>query len=113
MNKVKAQADRELRRNGEGYLDLTAYHAIKKADADLEEKRNPEEKKKNRPRGFVHASNYDSGRHMTLKQYIKWKLKILSELGLDLTEEEENYLRSLKNEIDIDAYAHRLILGKD
>ena len=112
MNKVKAQADIELRRNGEGYWDPTAYHAIKKADADLEKKRNPGGKKKTRPRGF-YVGPHDRDRKMTLKQYIKQKLKILSELGLELTEEEENYLRSLKNEIDIDAYAHRLIIGKD
>lgn len=28
--------NRDLRRNSEGYLDLTAYEAIKKADNDLE-----------------------------------------------------------------------------
>lgn len=112
MNKVKTQADRELRRNGEGYLDLTAYHAIKKADADLEEKRNPGGKKKGRPRS-CYRGPYEEPKKLPLTRYIKQKLKILSELGLELTEEEENYLRSLKNEIDIDAYAHRLILGKD
>ena len=36
MNKVE---DRELKRNGEGYLDLTAYHAIKRADKDCDDKK--------------------------------------------------------------------------
>lgn len=31
--------DRDLRRNSEGYLDLTAYEAIKKADYDLDAER--------------------------------------------------------------------------
>ena len=102
-NKAKAQADRELRRNGEGYLDLTAYEAIKRADAELEGKDNS--KKKKTTKGMTYDIHpYEKGRGMTLKQYIKWKLKVLDELCVEMTEEEENYLRSLTSEAAIDAY---------
>ena len=104
MNRVE---DQELKRNGEGYLDLTAYHAIKKADADIECKK----KEKTKKRGYSDA--YDRNRSMTLKQYIRWKLKVLDELGIELNEEEEAYLRSIKTEYEIDAYAHRLIMNKE
>ena len=104
MNRVE---DQELKRNGEGYLDLTAYHAIKKADADMEGKKKEKTKKR------VYSDAYDRNRSMTLKQYIKWKLKVLDELGIELNEEEEAYLRSIKTEYEIDAYAHRLIMNKE
>lgn len=109
MNKVE---ERELKRNGEGYLDLTAYHAIKKADAELEGRKGTSKKKEQKPRQY-YVGPHDRDRTMTLKQYKKWKLKILDELCVKLTEEEKAYLNSLKTECDVDAYAHRLIMRKD
>lgn len=97
--------NRELRRNGEGYLDLTAYYAIKRADADKEE-RTLEKKKANR--GFV--GPYETGKAMPLKQYKKWKLKILDELFVKYTDEEKAHLESLTSEMEVDRYAHKLIM---
>ena len=99
--------DRELRRNGEGYLDLTAYYAIKHADAELEERTLKKEKAKAN-RGFV--GPYETGKAMPLKQYKKWKLKILDELFVKYTDEEKAHLESLTSEIDVDHYAHKLIM---
>ena len=52
-------------------------------------------------------------RVMTIEQYIKVKLKILGQLHVRLTEEQERHMRSLKTEGDVDRYAHGLIIGKD
>jgi hypothetical protein len=42
------EEDHKLKRNASGALDLTAYEAIKRADADLEQKRREEEYQKRR-----------------------------------------------------------------
>ena len=101
--------DRELRRNGEGYLDLTAYYAIKRVDAELEgEKMN----KKGKREGYY--GPYETGRGMTLKQYKKFKLKILDELFVKYTDEEKAHLESLTSEVEVDRFAHKLIMrGED
>ena len=39
---------RDQRKNAEGYIDLTAYYAIERADRDLERKRNNESNNKNK-----------------------------------------------------------------
>lgn len=52
-------------------------------------------------------------RHQTLKTYIKRKIKMLEEEFLiDLTRSEIEYIKSLKSEIEVDQYAHRLIVEK-
>ena len=50
---------------------------------------------------------------MSLKRYKKWKLKVLDELCIELTDDERAYLNALPTECDVDAYAHCLIMGKD
>lgn len=102
--------ERELRRNGSGYYDPTAYKAIKRADAELEGKKS---KRKEKPVRQYYVGPHTDSPTRPLKSYIKWKLRVLDELGIVLTEQEEKYLRSLKSEIDIDAYAHELIMRED
>ena len=102
MNKVE---DQELKRNGEGYLDLTAHHAIKHADKDYDDK-------KKIVKHYSIGPN-EKPKAMTLPMYKKRKLKILNELGIELSSEEELHLKSLKTECDIDKYAHRLIMTKE
>lgn len=108
MNKREKIEERELRRNGEGYYDPTAYKAIKKADAELEGKK--DSKKPKNPQRQYYVGPHDRDRVMTLKQYKKWKLKVLEELCIVLTDEEKDYLNSLGSESDVDRYAHRLIM---
>ena len=102
--------DRELRRNGEGYLDLTAYYAIKRADGKTEERKNMGKtgRKKN-----SYCGRYETGKSMTLPQYKKHKLKILDELCVKITDEEKAYLQSLRYESDVDRYARKLIMRGD
>lgn len=45
-----------------------------------------------------------------LAKYKRTKLKILRELGLHLTEDEESHLWSLETETQIDAFARRIIM---
>ncbi len=105
--------DRELRRNGEGYLDLTAYHAIKKADKDIVVDE-PKPKKKRKRKGPVKTKGpYDTWNPTSLKIYINRKIKILEQLGVELDDHEIAHLKSLTNEIAVDLYAHDLIIGKD
>ena len=47
---------------------------------------------------------------MSIKSYIKYKLKVLEQLGIILTWQQEEHLRSLKREIDIDNYCHGIIM---
>lgn len=106
MNRVKDQdkiTDRELRRNGSGYVDPTAYKAIKKADGD------PVKKKKR----SYYIGPYDASRGKSLKQYIKEKQQILDDLCIEMTEAEREQLKDLKTEAAVDAFAHRLIMRKD
>lgn len=44
-----------------------------------------------------------------LRKYVKEKIKILSELQIELSEEQKEHFKTLKNEIQIDNYAHDLI----
>ena len=106
MNRVTDKekiAERELRRNGSGYYDPTAYKAIKRADGD------PVKKKKR----SYYIGPYDASRGKSLKQYIKEKQQILDDLCIEMTEAEREYMKSLKTEAAVDAYAHRLIMRKD
>lgn len=111
MNKRKKIEERELRRNGEGYYDPTAYEAIKKADAELEGKKDSKKKEKKQRQYYVGPREEKTT--MTLKQYKKWKLRILDELCVNMTEGEKAYLNALPTEAEVDAYAHRLIMRKD
>jgi len=43
--------------------------------------------------------------------YIKEKLKILKQLDIKLKPEQEEHMWSLTREIDVDNFAHRLIMG--
>ena len=113
MNSAKKIEERELKRNGEGYWDPTAYKAIKRADAELEGKKSSKKKDKTGTHRQYYVGPYEKTRAMSLKQYIKWKLKVLDELCIELTEEEEQHLRSLGSEAEVDAYAHRLIISKE
>ena len=47
---------------------------------------------------------------MTLKDYIKEKIKVLRQLGHKLTDEQLDHIRSLKTEIQVDNFARALIL---
>ena len=47
---------------------------------------------------------------MTLKDYIKEKIKVLRQLGHKLTDEQLDHIRSLKTEIQVDNFASSLIL---
>lgn len=111
MNRVTDKdkiADRELRRNGSGYMDLTAYKAIKRADKDKEKR----PMKNRRQRGY-YVGPYEEPRKVPLKRYIKGKQQILDDLCIEMTEAEREYMKSLKTEAAVDAYAHKLIMRKD
>lgn len=50
---------------------------------------------------------------VSIKTYIKHKIRMLQrDFRLHLTEEEINHLQSLKREIDVDHYAHDIIMNK-
>ena len=50
---------------------------------------------------------------VSIKTYIKQKIRMLQrDFRLHLTEEEINHLQSLKREIDVDHYAHDIIMNK-
>ena len=55
----------------------------------------------------------DKNVYLGIGKYIKEKIKILKELHIFLTEEEEAHLRSLDNEVAIDDYARSLILNRE
>lgn len=111
MNTDEKITERELKRNGSGYLDLTAYKAIKKADAKKRKKKGPNKnRKKCGPKSYGAS---DMNKNRSLKQYKKWKLKILGQLGIKLTEEDEKYIMSCTSERAIDKYAHDLIMKED
>lgn len=109
MNKIKQKL--ELMKNGEGYYDPTAYEAIKKADAELEGKRNSTKKK--RPERSEYRGPNETMRFGSIERYIKWKLKVLDELCIKVTDEEKKHMESLKYEYEVDQYAHRLIMKGD
>lgn len=48
-----------------------------------------------------------------MADYIKWKTKILRQLGINLTPEQKEHMKTLQNEIQVDNFAHDLIFGKD
>lgn len=111
MNRSSKIEERKLKRNGSGYWDPTAYEAIKKADAELEGKKKT--KKKTGPVRGAYYGPYEQGRAMSIKQYRKYKLKVLDELGIELTDEEKAYFNVLETEYEMDQYAHRLIMKGD
>lgn len=113
MNKGKNLEDLRLRRNGEGYWDPTAYEAIKRADAEMEGRKHPKKKKKEQPAKVGYGDPYEKGRGMTIKQYIRWKLKVLNELGVNPTDEDKARMSLMTSEYEIDAYAHKLIMKGD
>lgn len=45
-----------------------------------------------------------------LKAYIKEKIKILKDLGIAVTDEHKKHMESLKTDLEIDQYAHKLIM---
>lgn len=47
-----------------------------------------------------------------LKAFIKEKLKVLKELGVIMSDSDVEHLKSLKSTVDIDNFAHRLIMTK-
>ena len=52
-------------------------------------------------------------RAVPLKDYIENKIEILSELLIFLTPEQKAYIRDLKSELEVDRFAHDLIIGKE
>ena len=46
------------------------------------------------------------------ESYIKEKIKVFKQLCIPLTKEQIEHMRSLKTEIQVDNYAHDLIVGK-
>ena len=60
---------------------------------------------------MMHKSREE--RQCTLKTYIKRKIRMLEEeFFIDLTSSEIEHMKSLKSEIEVDQYAHRLIVEK-
>ena len=51
-------------------------------------------------------------RQVSLKAHIRNKIKVLKELNITLTDEQIEHMKSLKNEIQIDNYAHDIITKK-
>lgn len=45
----------------------------------------------------------------SVRSYIRRKLQILEQLGIRITSEQEKCLRSLKNTVQVDNFAHDLI----
>lgn len=52
-------------------------------------------------------------RKVSLKSYVREKIKVLKELNIALTDGQIKHMQSLKSELQIDNYAHDLIMGKD
>ena len=50
--------------------------------------------------------------YKNVKEYIKEKIKILSDFRIKLSDEEIEHINSLTNEVDVDRFAHRLILER-
>ena len=54
-----------------------------------------------------------SEQQVTLKQYIREKVRMLrKDFCIDLTDEQIAHMKSLKNEIQVDNYAHDLIFNR-
>lgn len=54
-----------------------------------------------------------SEQQVTLKQYIKEKIRMLKkDFFIKLTDEQIAHMKSLKNEIQVDNYAHDLIFNR-
>lgn len=47
------------------------------------------------------------------ERYVKAKINVFKQLHIPLTKEQIDHMRSLKTEIQVDNYAHDLIVGKD
>ena len=52
----------------------------------------------------------DTNKPQTLKEYIREKIKILKQLGHELTDEQLDHIWSLKTEIQVDNFASSVIL---
>ena len=50
--------------------------------------------------------------NMSLKVYVRNKIKVLKELDITLSDYQIEHMKSLKNEIQIDNYAHDIITKK-
>ena len=48
-----------------------------------------------------------------LKAYVREKIKVLKELNITLTDGQIKHIQSLKSELQVDNYAHDLIMGTD
>lgn len=47
-----------------------------------------------------------------MAQYVKEKIKLLKDFGIELNKKQLTHLNSLTSEIQVDNYAHDLIFGK-
>lgn len=52
-------------------------------------------------------------RELTLEEYIEEKIEILGDMCIELDETQLEYIRSLGDEMSVDRYAHKLIIGED
>ena len=48
-----------------------------------------------------------------MSRYVKEKIKLLNELGINLNDSQLSHIVSLPNEIQVDNYAHDLIFGSN
>lgn len=48
----------------------------------------------------------------TMPEYIKYKLKLLKQMDIRLTDAEKAHMDKLETQIQVDDYAHRLIMEK-
>ena len=51
--------------------------------------------------------------NMSLKSYVREKIKVLKELNITLTDGQIKHMQSLENELQVDNYARDFIMGKD
>ena len=54
-----------------------------------------------------------SNHFVKIEHYIKYKIKVLKQLGIRLTKAEKDHMKSLKTEIAVDNYARSIILRED
>lgn len=50
--------------------------------------------------------------NVSLKVYVREKIRVLKELGIDVTDSQIDHMMSLKSELHIDNYAHDLIMKR-
>ena len=49
---------------------------------------------------------------MTMQEYVREKLIVLRDMNIKLTREEKEHMKQLDTQIQVDNYAHRLIMQK-